>query len=82
MVNFRDNFEIQIYIADEDFNFYRNLNGPIEGLAQVRPEFTNIEGGVGLFSSRLLMTEFSRLDENTRNYLVNTYKANRNFIFP
>ena len=64
-----NNFEIQIYVADHNFVFFRDLNGPIDGIAQVRPEFTNIENGIGLFASRLIMKEFSQIDANTRNYL-------------
>lgn len=82
LVEDENNFEIQIYIADPDFSFFRNLNGPIEGLAQVRPEFNNIEGGIGLFASRLVMKEFSRLDETTRNYLVDNYRETRRFVHP
>ena len=78
----RDNFEIEILAADEDFSFYREINGPVESLAQTRPEFTNVTDGYGLFSSRLNMIETTRIDDNTRIYLVTEYKDTRNFSFP
>lgn len=75
-----NNIEIEIISADADLKFFRELNGPIEGLAQVRPEFTNIENGIGLFSSRLKMSAFTRLDQNTRIHIFQTYRDNRNFV--
>lgn len=78
----RDNFDIEIFAADEDYNFYRELNGPIDGLLQTRPEFTNISNGYGLFASRLSMVYNSRINDNTRIYLVNQYKDTRNFSYP
>ncbi len=77
-----DNLDIEILAADKDFSFYREINGPIEGLAQTRPEFTNVADGYGLFSSRLSMIHKSKIDDNTRIYLVNEYKDTRNFSFP
>ncbi len=74
-----NNIEIEIFASDADLKFFRELNGPIEGLAQVRPEFTNIENGIGIFSSRFKMSEFTRIDQNTRIYLFQTYRNNRNF---
>jgi len=82
IVEFENNFEILIYAADEDLKFFRDLNGPIEGLNQVRPEFTNIENGIGLFSSRLTVREFSQLDDNTRNFLVQEFNSSRGFSQP
>lgn len=78
----RDNLDIEIFAADEDYSFYRELNGPIDGLAQTRPEFTNITDGYGLFASRLSMIYPSRINDDTRIYIVNEYKDTRNFSFP
>lgn len=82
IVEGKNNFEIEIFAADEDLWFFRSLNGPIEGLNQVRPEFTNLENGIGLFSSRLTVREFSQLDNNTRNFLVGEFNSDRGFSFP
>lgn len=76
------NVEIEVLAADEDYSFYRDLNGPIDGLAQVRPEFTNISDGIGLFSSRYTLRGRTNISSRTLNYLVSTYRDNRNFVFP
>jgi len=41
-----------IYTAPSDFDRYIQANKPVVGLIQDKPDFTNIEGGFGLFSSR------------------------------
>ena len=76
------NVEIEVLAADEDYAFYRDLNGPIDGLAQVRPEFTNITNGIGLFSSRYTLKGRTNISQRTLEYLVRVYKDNRNFVFP
>lgn len=78
----RNNLDIEIFAADEDYSFYRELNGPIDGLSQTRPEFTNVTNGFGLFASRLSMVFNSRFNDNTRIYIVNQYRDSRNFSFP
>ena len=46
-------FDFNLNIADEDFNSYLEFNEPVTGLAQERPQWTNINGGQGVFSSKL-----------------------------
>ncbi len=65
----QDNLVFVIYSADEDYAFYQELNGPIDGIAQVRPEFTNIENGTGLFASRSTITFAGKMGDPTRNEL-------------
>jgi len=74
-----DNIEIEVYAADRDYTFYRELNGPIDGLAQTRPEFTNVENGIGLFASRYSLIAKSQISESTTNYLIQRYRSSRNF---
>ena len=52
LVDPSSNISIEIYAADETYTFYSDVYGPIEGLAQVKPEYTNVENGIGLFASR------------------------------
>lgn len=74
---------IEIYAADETLIFYQDLNGPIEGLAQVRPEFSNIENGIGLFASRSVVKYFTRLNGDSRNELkIGSLTGNHNFSDP
>jgi len=45
-------FDFELTIADDDLNTYLNVNEPVTGVIQERPEFTNIVNGLGLFASR------------------------------
>lgn len=44
--------EILFSVAAEEFNLYMEVNEPSNSIVQDRPEYTNIENGLGLFSSR------------------------------
>ncbi len=65
-----DNLMIEVFAADQEYSFYQNINGPIDGLAQVRPEFTNIENGIGLFASRISTQFFTEMAQETIDELV------------
>jgi hypothetical protein len=41
-----------VYAGSSDLAYAVSLNRPISGLLQVKPEFTNVSGGLGLFTSR------------------------------
>lgn len=45
-----------ITIAAEDFTTYMEVNQPSSGVLQEKPVFTNIENGIGIFSSRFEKT--------------------------
>ena len=62
---------IEIYAADSEYRFYANLFGPIDGLTQVRPEYTNIENGIGLFASRSRSLGRTTLATETNNQIRN-----------
>lgn len=77
------NLMIEVYAADQTLLFYQDLNGPIDGLAQVRPEFSNIDNGVGLLASRSVRRYFTRLNGDSRNELKNgSLTGNHNFSDP
>ena len=65
--------DIIIEAADADYTLYRDINGPIDGLAQTRPDFTNIINGIGLFASRSRKVSNVNLNGDTRNYIFATY---------
>ncbi len=52
-VNHYSVFDFKLTIADEDFNTYLEFNEPVTSLAQERPQWTNVNNGQGVFSSRL-----------------------------
>lgn len=46
------NLDFTIAVAGEDFATYMEVNQPTTGVLQEKPVYTNIENGIGLFSSR------------------------------
>ena len=65
-------------VGTEDLNTYIRVNEPLTGIAQQRPQFTNINNGIGIFSSRYTYNFDSiGLTESTIDYLVN--ELGRNF---
>ena len=41
-----------ISVAGDEYNTYMEVNAPTSSIVQERPEYTNIENGIGLLSSR------------------------------
>ncbi len=58
-----DTVQFIISVAADEFNTYMNINKPSNSIVQERPEYTNINNGIGVFSSRYI---------KTRNILLNT----------
>ena len=70
--------DIILEAADADYTLYRDVNGPIDGLAQTRPDYTNIVNGIGLFASRNISTVKIGLSGDTKNYIIATYGDRNN----
>ncbi|MEO9533076.1 MAG: hypothetical protein ABJG68_09075 [Crocinitomicaceae bacterium] len=47
--------DFKIGVAHYEFQQYMDVSQPVTGIAQVQPEFTNLTGARGLFSSRIIM---------------------------
>ncbi len=47
--------DFEIVMADEEYYFYRENTLPSDDLNQLKPQYTNIENGFGIFASRLKM---------------------------
>jgi hypothetical protein len=45
-------FDFILMVANEELAVYLDINAPITGVIQERPEYTNIDGGLGLWASR------------------------------
>jgi len=45
-------FDFILTIANDELATYLEINSPVTGVIQERPEYTNINGGLGLFASR------------------------------
>lgn len=46
-------FDFVLTIANDDFNTYLDVNEPVTNIVQERPQYTNVENGLGIFASRL-----------------------------
>ena len=44
--------DIMVTAGADELNTYINVNKPATGIVQERPEYTNVENGIGIFSSR------------------------------
>jgi hypothetical protein len=67
-------------VGSEDLKTYRIINEEITGIVQERPQFTNINNGIGLFSSRFTKTRKGfNIADRTFDYLVSIDGLDRNF---
>ena len=74
-------FNFTLTVADEDLNSYLEFNEPVTGLAQERPQWTNINNGRGIFSSKLQQKSINiKLNSNSvRNLAEGPITSNLNF---
>ncbi len=54
----------------DEFNTFLEVAAPSTSLLETKPEYTNINNGIGLWSSRSFNEEYSKMSENSINYLV------------
>jgi hypothetical protein len=45
-------FDFVLSVANEELAIYLDINAPVTGIIQERPEYTNLVGGLGLFAAR------------------------------
>jgi hypothetical protein len=77
-------------VAGPDLHTYLVLANPISGIVEERPDYSNVSGGYGLFSSRLFRTvgggsytERKKLESESETELVEgTYTSGLNFCIP
>ena len=48
--------EFLFSVAGDELNTYMEVNEPSSGIVQDKPDYTNIENGIGLFSCRFVRT--------------------------
>lgn len=70
-VFFEPSLEIFMAAGGEELNNYISVNGPSSSLVQSIPEYTNIEGGYGVFSSRTTLSKRVPLSGQTIPMLIN-----------
>jgi len=72
------NIDLIMTVGTSDLATYINVNQPITGIVQERPQFTNINNGIGIFSSRFTHVRNDvDLSSDTKNYLID--ELDRNF---
>ncbi len=65
--------DVVIATAADDLNTYIEVNAPSNSIIQEVPEFTNIENGVGIFSSRYTKVKRLQLSVGSEIKLVEDY---------
>ena len=67
------NLDLVMTIGTQDLKTYIDVNQPFSGIVQERPVFSNIDNGVGLFSSRYTYDDIKgiELTNSTLNYMIN-----------
>ena len=65
--------DLVMTVGTDDLNTYINVNKPFSGIVQERPVFSNINNGVGLYSSRFTYDDITgiELTNGTINYMIN-----------
>ncbi|HOY39893.1 MAG TPA: DUF4249 family protein [Bacteroidales bacterium] len=61
--------EYHLVGADENYYTYMQISSPSTGLAQSKPLFTNLSGGIGLFAARVNTVVAKKLGERTLDSL-------------
>ena len=80
VVRYFNDIDMLMTVGSENLETYINVNKPITGIVQERPHFTNINNGIGLFSSRFTrLIENYNLSTDSRDYLKSVDGLDRNF---
>lgn len=75
-------FEFILLAGSEDLQTYIQLNKPSTGNVQERPSFTTVENGLGLFTSRVVHSEFKHPNLQTvAAFDTSVFTRNKNFQF-
>ncbi|MFT3885073.1 MAG: DUF4249 family protein [Flavobacteriales bacterium] len=71
-------------VASPDLNTYLQLASPISGIVEERPQYTNVQNGYGLFSSRYFRELRNKaIGDGSKHELVEgRYTAGLGFCFP
>lgn len=81
IIRFPVNIELIFYVAATDLSTYIEVNEPSSSLVQEKPEFTNIENGLGVFSARYSKTSPHPIHFQTIDRLVEMEGYNFQRVF-
>ncbi|MGM0566938.1 MAG: hypothetical protein ACQESX_09305 [Bacteroidota bacterium] len=76
---YSDKLDFEITVASEDFDTYIEVNKPSNSLIEYTPDFSNVENGIGLFSSRYQKVRTFYLQKATR---INLSQLEAKFVDP
>lgn len=82
VIRFPENIELIFEVAATELSTYIDVNKPSSSLVQERPEYTNIENGLGVFSARFKKTNVHRIHAQTINKLMEMDGYNFQFVAP
>ncbi len=68
---FTDVVEYRVNAAADQLAKYISVNSPLEGIFQYRPEYSNINNGYGIFSSRNKTIKTKKLGNDTKDNIKN-----------
>jgi hypothetical protein len=71
---------INITAAEENFALYLEVNEPSTSIVQDKPQFSNVENGIGIFSARSNYTSLKKLNSQSASYLIADY-PHLKFVF-
>ena len=77
-----NNIDLLFSAGTTELQTYINLNQPPTGIVQERPVFTNIDNGIGIFSSRYNKLQENISITNTTKEAIAFHLDSLNFIFP
>ncbi len=92
-----DTIQFYLEVANKELSTYMEVNQPISGIVQDRPEYTNVSNGIGVFGSRVVastrtgsvLTDGRILDNRTMEELLYSnlpqsggYTASKSFTRP
>ena len=77
-----NNVDLLFTLGSSDLNTYITLNEPPTGIVQERDLFTNINGGIGLFTSRYNKLQDSIFLTSSTKQAIATHLDSLNFMYP
>ena len=58
-------------VGNQEFSDYMDVNKPSDGIVQDKPIYTNINGGIGLFASRISHSVSKSMESRSLDSLFN-----------
>jgi len=80
VIRYFNGIDMLMTVGSEDLETYINVNKPITGILQERPQFSNMNNGIGLFSSRFTKARYDyNITSSSLQYLKSVDGLDRNF---